>query len=129
MPFLFKALLVLVLSQTMVTEIGIEAIVLGCPQLNELALDGCENVSDATTEVLATHGYKSLTIVDLNECDVSDAGMAALAAGCPDLSEVCSESPPSLSLSLSLSPSPGSCANSPASTAMVLIAHFSALHS
>ena len=78
----------LVLSQTNVTEVGIEAVIVGCPLLNELALDGCENVSDAATEMLSTHGCKSLTIIDMNECDVSDAGIAALAAGCPDLAEV-----------------------------------------
>ena len=59
------------------TDTGLGRLAAGCPNLDHLDLDGCEQVTDVGLERLAA-GFPNLSLLDLIEChtvtDVSDGG-------------------------------------------------------
>ena len=68
-----------------VTDIGIAALVRGCPQLRSFSAVGCQFVSTAGMMALS-HGCKELRTIDLRDCRlITDDSLFRIAEGCPEL--------------------------------------------
>ena len=64
------------------TDVGIELLAAGCPNLNWLDLDTCTQVTDAGIERLAA-GCPNLMVLDLSFVSrVTGVGIDRIAAGC-----------------------------------------------
>jgi F-box/leucine-rich repeat protein 2/20 len=70
------------------TDASVKSIAAHCPQLNTLSLARCHLITDGALEALA-EGCRKLSVLDLSlpsglpHQNVTDAGVAALALGCP----------------------------------------------
>ena len=71
------------LSSTSITDAAIIAIADNCADLEDLAVNGCENITDAALRVVR---LPKLTNLDLEDCpDISDAGLIELSRQCTAL--------------------------------------------
>ena len=75
-----------------VTDAGIEALAKNCTSLTAINLEWCQQVTDAGIEALAKN-CTSLTVINLagsynNPSQVTDAGIEALAKSCTSLTEI-----------------------------------------
>jgi hypothetical protein len=63
-----------------VTDVGVQAIVRGCPMLSELRVGGCHRLSSISTSLIADHCSRSMRrlglggIADLNDVSLEDVG-------------------------------------------------------
>ncbi|KAL1493344.1 hypothetical protein ABEB36_011416 [Hypothenemus hampei] len=70
-----------------VSDAGLKVIARKCYKLRYLNARGCEAVSDDAITVLARFCTR-LRALDIGKCDVSDAGLRALAECCPNLKKL-----------------------------------------
>ena len=71
-----------------VTDAGIEALAKNCTSLTAINLEWCQQVTDAGIEAFAKN-CTSLTDIDLSGCrQVTDAGIEALAKNCTSLTDI-----------------------------------------
>ncbi|XP_060516149.1 F-box/LRR-repeat protein 7-like [Cylas formicarius] len=70
-----------------VSDAGLKVIARKCYKLRYLNARGCEAVSDDAITVLA-RSCTRLRALDIGKCDVSDAGLRALAECCPNLKKL-----------------------------------------
>ncbi|XP_025835657.1 F-box/LRR-repeat protein 7 [Agrilus planipennis] len=70
-----------------VSDAGLKVIAKRCYKLRYLNVRGCEAVSDDAITVLA-RSCTRLRALDIGKCDVSDAGLRALAECCPNLKKL-----------------------------------------
>jgi hypothetical protein len=75
------------ISYTDVTDGGLEATAAGCPLLEELSMATCASLTDVALFALGQHCH-NLRKLHTDETDVTHAGLAAVAAGCPLLEEL-----------------------------------------
>lgn len=70
-----------------VSDAGLKVIARRCYKLRYLNCRGCEAVSDDSIIMLA-HSCARIRALDIGKCDVSDAGLHALAESCPNLKKI-----------------------------------------
>lgn len=76
-------------GSTILSDIGMSCISKGFPSLQELNLKGCENITDAGFRFLAQAQFsKQLTLLDFQQCPISNDGLMNLALSCPSLTTI-----------------------------------------
>ena len=72
-----------------ISKSALRLIVLGCPRLVRLTLDGCLDITNDCMTVIAEHTSVTLQCLDIKNCvNVSDAGMVKVVTSCQNLKEL-----------------------------------------
>jgi hypothetical protein len=75
------------IRETDMTDTGLKAIAFGCPHLEIVDLDSCTQLTDAALIALGQHCHH-LRDLDIRHTHMTDAGLRAIAAGCPLLEKL-----------------------------------------
>jgi hypothetical protein len=71
-------------SMDLITDVGMEALALHCP-LKEVRIDRLDGITDSSLRSLARHCSQSLTVLDVGQGPVTDAGIRQVVTACSRL--------------------------------------------